>query len=155
MLRSAKPEEIPLIAAMIASHPRELLAMEDEWLVALAATASARVFVWDQGGLDGFAVVETVYPRVVNLINLGVSQNARGQGQGKALIRALLRHCFAEMNTHRLFCDIVFDNHVAMTAFEKAGLVREGTMRACWNREGDTWVDCHAYAMLADEWKQL
>ena len=40
-----------------------------------------------------------------------------------------------------------------MAAFAKAGYVQEGTMRECWDRGDGAWVDCHAFGMLAREWR--
>jgi RimJ/RimL family protein N-acetyltransferase len=152
MLRAARPEEIPQIAALIARNPLTLQQQDEAELRALATDPQARVLVRPgaDGAMAGFATLETLYPQVLFLTNLALVQP--GQGQGLALIRAALAVAFDEMQAHRLFCDIAFDNAGALAAFARAGLVREGTMRECWLRP-DGWVDCHAFSMLAREWR--
>lgn len=155
MLRRIGPDspDLPRIAALIAAHPRTLLQQNEADVQALAADPDSRVLVWDRGeGFAGFATIEALYPQVVFLTNLALTQP--GRGDGGALIRAALAVAFTDMQAHRLFCDIAFDNAAGLAAFARAGLVREGTMRECWLR-ADGWVDCHAYSMLAREWKAL
>lgn len=155
MLRriGADSADLARIAGLIAAHPMQLLGQDEDWLRAQAAEAANRVMVWDEGaGFAGFAVLELAYPQVVNLMNLAVA--APGRGAGGRLIRAALAVAFADMAAHRLYCDIAHDNGPALAAFARAGLVREGTMRQCWLRP-DGWTDCHAFSMLAAEWRAL
>lgn len=150
MLRQATDGEIPAVAALIAAHPLSLLRQSEEWLREVAAGEAQGVLIWDRGGIDGVAVLEWAYPGVVYLINLGLA--VPGRGEGKALIAAVQDHVFGGLGAHRMFCDIAFDNGAALSAFRKAGFTQEGTMRECWKR-GDVWVDCHAFGMLAREWR--
>lgn len=152
MLRRATEGEIPAVAALIAAHPIAMLAQSEDWLREIAEGDAQGVMVWDRGGIDGVAVLDWAYPRVVYLINLGLAVPGRGEGQ--ALIRAVLAHVFGTMGAHRMICDIAFDNDAGLAAFRKAGFVQEGTMRECWDR-GGVWVDCHAFAMLAREWQAM
>jgi RimJ/RimL family protein N-acetyltransferase len=151
MLRQATEGEIPAVAALIAAHPLALLQQPESWLREIAESDAQGVMVWDRGGIDGVAVLEWAYPGVVYLINLGLAVPKRGEGQ--ALIGAVQAHVFGTLGAHRMFCDIAFDNHVALAAFRKAGFVQEGTMRECWDRGDGLWVDCHAFGMLAREWR--
>ncbi|MEZ5797062.1 MAG: GNAT family protein [Paracoccaceae bacterium] len=153
-LRRAEAGDLPRIAGLIASHPHSLLQQAPGDIEALAADPAARLLVWQgpDGEFAGFAAIEPLYPQVVFLTNLALVRP--GRGAGLALIRAALAVAFDEMGAHRLFCDIAFDNAAGLAAFARAGLVREGTMRQCWLRDG-TWVDCHAYAMLRAEWEML
>lgn len=152
MLRRAAPEDLPRIAALIAAHPRALLAQDEGWLAAQAEGPDHRVMVWDRGGFAGFAVLELAYPQAVYLMNLGLATPGRGEGQ--PLIRAAQDVAFTQMNAHRLYCDIAHDNATALAAFSRAGFVREGTMRQCWLRDG-VWEDCHAFSILRPEWENL
>lgn len=160
-LRRAAAAEIAAVARLIAAHPMQLLQQDEGWLNGIAADPAHRVMVWHtgtgtgkgtgKGGITGFAVMEMAYPRVVNLINLGLARP--GSGEGAALIRAALDEAFGPMAAHRLFCDIAHDNAPALRAFARAGLVQEGTMRQCWLRAG-RWEDCHSFAILRDEWQK-
>ena len=151
MLRRADPGDLPAIAALIAAHPMQLLAQDMAQLQDLHVQPDTRVMIWDRGGVDGFAIIEPMYPQVVFLTNMAVT--APGQGQSQALIAAILQLVFTEMGAHRLFCDVAFDNTPALAAFRRAGLVQEGTMRQCWLRPDGIWADCHAFSMLKHEWK--
>jgi len=151
MLRPAVTADQADIRGLITAHPQSLLQQDEAWIARLIDDADARVLVWQRNGaFAGFSIIEPLYPHVVFLTNLALSQP--GKGEGLALIRATLAVAFDEMHAHRLFCDIAFDNVAGLAAFERAGLVREGTMRECWLRDG-VWVDCHAYSMLRREWK--
>ncbi len=151
MLRPATEGEIPAVAALIAAYPMQLLAQSEGWLREIAAEDGGAVLIWDRGGIDGVAVLEWAYPGVVYLMNLGLAQPGRGEGQ--AFLSAVQAHVFGTMGAHRMYCDIAFDNATALTAFAKAGFVMEGTMRECWDRGAGIWVDCHAFGMLAREWR--
>jgi RimJ/RimL family protein N-acetyltransferase len=151
MLRRATDGEFPAVAALIAAYPMQLLAQSEGWLREIAAEDGGAVMIWDRGGIDGVAVLHWAYPRVVYLMNLGLARP--GQGEGRAFLSAVQAHVFGSMGAHRMFCDIAFDNAPALAAFAKAGFVQEGTMRECWDRGAGVWVDCHAYGMLAREWR--
>lgn len=151
MLRRATKAEIPAVAALIAAHPLALLQQSERWLHEIAASDAQGVLVWDRDGIAGLAVLEWAYPGVVYLINLGVAQP--GEGMGRALIAAVQDHVFGTMGAHRMYCDIAFDNDAALAAFANAGFTQEGTMRECWDRGSGVWIDCHAFGMLAREWR--
>lgn len=155
MLRQAEPADLPRIHALIREFPQHLLDRGEGFLATLAADAESRLMVWDPSdsgaGFAGFAMVEGMYPGVVNLSNLAVT--SRGTGEGRALIRAVQDMVFAEMAMHRIFLDVAADNAAGLRAFEAAGFVREGTMRECWLRPDGIWTDCHAYSMLRREWQ--
>lgn len=153
MLRPAVAADLADICGLIAAHPQSLLQQDTDAVAALLDDPDIRVLVWQRAGaFAGFAILEPLYPQVVFLTNIALAHP--GRGDGLALIRAALAVAFDDMQAHRLFCDIAFDNTAGLAAFERAGLVREGTLRECWLRDG-VWVDCHAYSMLAREWKAL
>ncbi len=151
MLRRAEPADLPRIHALIREFPQQLLDRGEGFLATLAGDAESRLMVWNRGGFAGFAMVEGMYPGVVNLSNLAVA--ARGRGEGRALIAAVQDMVFADRTMHRIFLDVAADNAAGLRAFEAAGFVREGTMRECWLRPDGIWTDCHAYSMLRREWE--
>ncbi|NGM47244.1 GNAT family N-acetyltransferase [Rhodobacter sp. SGA-6-6] len=151
MLRRAETADLAAIQALIRAFPLQLLDRGEGFLADLAADPDSRLLVWDRGGFAGFAMVEGMYPGVVNLSNLAVT--ARGKGEGRALIAAVQEVVFAEMAMHRIFLDVAADNAAGLRAFEAAGFVREGTMRECWLRPDGIWTDCHAWSMLRREWQ--
>ena len=151
MLRQAEAAVLPRIHALIRDFPQQLLDRGDGFLATLAADADSRLLVWDRDGFAGFAMVEGMYPGVVNLSNLAVT--ACGRGEGRALIAAVQDVVFTDMAMHRIFLDVAADNAAGLRAFEAAGFVREGTMRECWLRPDGIWTDCHAYSMLRREWQ--
>ena len=155
MLRRAEAADLPRIHALIRDFPQQLLDRGEGFLATLAADEESRLMVWDRGGsgggFAGFAMVEGMYPGVVNLSNLAVT--APGRGEGHAMILAVQDMVFAEMAMHRIFLDVATDNAAGLRAFEAAGFVREGTMRECWLRPDGVWTDCHAFSMLRREWE--
>lgn len=153
MLRRATTGEIPAVAALIASQPMALLQQPEAWLREIAEGEARGVLVWDEGGIAGFAVIDWEYPGVMGLWNIGVLHPR--QGTGRRLIRAVLDEVFGVLGAHRLFCDAAFDNAAALAAFPKAGFVREGVIRECWQREPGVWVDCVSFSMLEREWRAL
>lgn len=152
MLRRATDGEIPAVAAMIAAHPMALLQQSEVWLREIAAGEARGVLVWDRGGIAGCVTLDWAYPEVIYLLNLVVDRP--GKGEGAALIRAVQDEVFGVMGAHRLECDVAFDNPGALALFRRAGFVQEGTLRECWQRAPGEWVDCHAFAMLAREWRE-
>lgn len=151
MLRRATEGEIPAVAALIAAHPKALLQQDEAWLREILSGPARGVLIWDEGGIAGAAVIDWEYPGVVVLWNLVIC--APGHGLGARLIRAVVDEVFGALGAHRLYCDAAFDNAAAIAAFGKAGFVREGVMRECWQREPGVWVDCVAFSMLAREWR--
>lgn len=149
MLRPAGPDDLSQIDALIRAFPMQLLDRGPGFLAELLNDTESRLLVWDRGGFAGFAMIEAMYPQVANLSNLAAAL----PGQGAALIRATLDHCFGPLGLHRVFLDVAHDNPRGIAAFERAGFTREGTMRQCWLRPDGIWADCHAYGLLAHEWK--
>lgn len=60
--------------------------------------------------------------------------DATGRGIGSEVIDLLVRHAFERLNLHRVYAYVLAINPRARTAFEKAGFVVEGTLKA------DRWI---------------
>jgi len=72
--------------------------------------------------------------------------HAKGQGYGSEATRALLQFAFRHLNLHKVFLYVLADNPAAVRAFEKAGLVREGTLHDEFYVDGEYRL---AYRMAA------
>ena len=50
---------------------------------------------------------------------------ARGKGIGTEAAELMIRHCFEDLELHRLFLRVYADNEQAIRSYEKAGFVKE------------------------------
>lgn len=53
------------------------------------------------------------------------------QGYGRAIVRAVKRLAFDELQAHRLWLDVKEHNHRARTLYDDEGFIEEGTLRDC------------------------
>lgn len=54
---------------------------------------------------------------------------AKGKGFGGDAVRGLLRFAFQDLNLNKVYLYVLANNVAAVKTFEKAGFVREGTLR--------------------------
>jgi RimJ/RimL family protein N-acetyltransferase len=88
--------------------------------------------------------------RIVELSDVIVDPQARGQRVAGDLVRAACRRLLAEHDIHRFQLEVYGDNHSAHQAFRRAGFQREGLRRQAYWRRG-TWQDGVLYGLLAYE----
>ena len=132
-LRKAKADDLDFIAQlenrpeyldMIYRWPREqhLASLEDPNL---------RYLIGEEEGAAacGFAILRglTLPERAIELKRVAVA--TPGQGQGRALLRAVVRLVFDELGAHRLWLDVYADNARARAAYRGLGFVEEGALR--------------------------
>jgi diamine N-acetyltransferase len=55
----------------------------------------------------------------------------KGQGYGRAAVRAIKRHAFETLSAHRLWLDVKEQNTRARAVYAKEGFRYEGTLREC------------------------
>jgi diamine N-acetyltransferase len=55
----------------------------------------------------------------------------KGQGYGRAAVRAIKRQAFDTLSAHRLWLDVKEHNTRARAVYEKEGFRYEGTLREC------------------------
>lgn len=85
-------------------------------------------------------------------IGMWVRQSRAGAGLGTAALRALLRWGFTEWPWRRLSWKCDRRNLASIRVAEKAGMAREGVLRANEDAPDGTRRDTVCYAMLRDEW---
>lgn len=76
----------------------------------------------------------------------------RGKGFGTEALSALLGHLFADLGVHRVSLQVHPENAAAIRCYERAGFVREGTLRE-GRYFGGRFHDFLVMALLAGEWK--
>jgi aminoglycoside 6'-N-acetyltransferase len=84
-------------------------------------------------------------------IDLFLDDDVQGQGVGPNAIRILARRLIDEDGHHRITIDPAAENEHAISAYEKVGFRRVGTLRS-YQRMGDgTWADGLLMELLADD----
>ena len=119
------------------------------------ADPAREVLVWaPRGAPEGFAILirDAANGRVeVQRAAL----DAPGRGAGRAFLDAVLDRGFADPDCAKVYLDVAADNPRAIRAYERAGMTREGLMRAHWRRRGGDRADLILFGMLRAEWTAL
>jgi len=74
------------------------------------------------------------------------------KGYGTEVMRLLLRHGFGTLNLNRIFLRVDSENKGGIRAYEKAGFILEGRLRAADFRDG-RYYDELIMSVLRSEWK--
>jgi RimJ/RimL family protein N-acetyltransferase len=82
-------------------------------------------------------------------IRLGESEG-RGHGYGTEAVQLLLDFAFKDLNLRRVYVHVLVTNGRALRLYEKAGFVREGTLREAAHIDGQ-YVDIALLGILRDE----
>jgi [ribosomal protein S5]-alanine N-acetyltransferase len=77
-----------------------------------------------------------------------------GQGLAQEAMRALLDHCFAALDAHRIEAHIEPDNAPSLSLAERLEFRREGMMRDCLFVDGQPRT-AFLYALLRTDWERL
>lgn len=83
-------------------------------------------------------------------IALHIHVAERGNGHGVDAIRELVSYLFLHTLGWRIQAIADIDNYRSQRVLERAGFVREGTLRSAQWREG-RWHDQHIYSRLRDD----
>lgn len=86
-------------------------------------------------------------------LGLSLRPAFRGQGLGTDVVRVLCQYGFAVRGLHRLQLETLADNAAMIQAAEKAGFVREGTLRSAGWVNG-AFIDEAVFGLLSTEWSQ-
>jgi RimJ/RimL family protein N-acetyltransferase len=83
-------------------------------------------------------------------IGIGIRPEHRGRGHGSRAQRMVTEYLFRTFPVHRVQASTDVTNLAEQRALERAGFVREGTLRGAQWRSG-TWHDLVSYARLRDD----
>lgn len=87
--------------------------------------------------------------------SIAVSDKSRwGSGVGTDATQAVTDFGFGFLDIQRIWLTTMVENERARRAFEKAGFVVEGRLRACERKRGN-WHDSWLMAMLRADWEAL
>jgi RimJ/RimL family protein N-acetyltransferase len=86
-------------------------------------------------------------------LGLGLRPAFRGRGLGTDIVRVLCHYGFAVRGLNRLQVETLADNEAMLRAAERAGFVREGTLRRSAWVIGQ-FIDEVLLGLLADEWRE-
>jgi len=77
----------------------------------------------------------------------------RGKGYGTEVIQLMVDYLFLKKDVVRIQTSTNTQNVASQRALEKAGFLKEGTMRKSWYAKGN-YRDHHLYSILREEWKE-
>lgn len=77
----------------------------------------------------------------------------RGQGLGREAMRAVMRHCFCDLDFERLYLDHYTGNPAAYL-YQSLGFQYEGVLRRNCRKNGVLY-DVHLMSMLREEYEEL
>lgn len=77
---------------------------------------------------------------------------AQGRGAGMAAVRAILDRAFGQLALHCVYLNVLSDNKPAVSLYEKAGFIYEGTFRDALVLHGER-KSIRWYRMLRDEYE--
>jgi RimJ/RimL family protein N-acetyltransferase len=80
-----------------------------------------------------------------------VAPRHRGKGYGTLMIREVLQCGFADLGLNRIGLGVFDFNEAAIKCYQRAGFVREGTLRQS-AKVGDSYWNCHLMSILQKEW---
>lgn len=75
------------------------------------------------------------------------------KGYGTETVGLLVQHGFETLNFNRIYLRVYSTNPRAIRSYEKAGFIREGTLRQAVYRHG-AYADIHIMSILRSEWNE-
>ncbi|MDC0667971.1 GNAT family N-acetyltransferase [Nannocystis radixulma] len=110
---------------------------EDRHRQAMADPDCAHLVAWDgaRSRRLGFAILFGLASSHQSVELRRLASASRGEGVGRAMLRAIKARIFETTDTHRLWLDVKAGNARARHLYRSEGFVEEGVMRDCL-REG-------------------
>jgi RimJ/RimL family protein N-acetyltransferase len=103
--------------------------------------------------LIGFTELGLDWPNQVAWIGIGIGEpEYRSKGYGSDALRLTVSYAFRELGVYRVSLGVFSYNQRAIRAYEKAGFVHEGLLRAALYRDGQRY-DHLFMGILRPEWE--
>jgi ribosomal-protein-alanine N-acetyltransferase len=99
-------------------------------------------------GVAGFTSIDFQHSRAE--FSLYVAPEAQGQGLGRRFLEILFTHGFQNLGLSLIWGE-TFDGNPAAKTFEALGMVKEGTRRQFYWKDGRR-IDAHLYSITREEW---
>jgi RimJ/RimL family protein N-acetyltransferase len=153
-LEPATEDDLPAIMRIERTPGYELFIgqWELETHKAHLASTDARYFVWRDGGVAGFAILQQFdlpHPTVL-LKRIGVARP--GKGVGTPLLRAVMAWVFETTDTHRLELQCNMANPRALHVYDREGFTLEGIKRDIYRMEDGSFSSSAFLSILRPEW---
>ena len=97
-----------------------------------------------------FQIVFNRRLRTAGLGRIALAPHVRGEGLSKTLMTLILDHAFAPAWVHRVELNVFSQNARAISAYERAGFIFEGSRRQTTPIQGEIW-DTHLMSILRPE----
>jgi RimJ/RimL family protein N-acetyltransferase len=143
---------------VVRNAPYKLVTEEQHraWFDAVQRRQDVKIFairLLDSGKLIGSCQLHSIHDvhRSAELqMRLGESEE-RNHGYGTETLQLLLRYAFQDLGLHRVSLHVFSTNEAAIRLYEKAGFVREGTLRRAACIEGQC-LDVIVMGLLREEY---
>ena len=154
-LRNSESSDISYV--MNAEHDQENIAFISQWtyeqhLEAILDEAIHHLINEDNSGEKvGYVILTGLFdPNKAIYIKRIVIQR-KNKGYGREALRLIIKWVFEQTNTHRLWLDVIDNNHRAIHVYETAGFTCEGTLRDCFLK-GDRYISLSFMSILRHEY---
>jgi len=166
MIRDAKPEDAPEIAAIYNRAVRETTAIWNEievdalnrveWMMARQEAGLPVLVLEEAGAVTGYASYGPFRAfdgyRATVEHSVYIRHDRRGGGRGRALLQALIDYARAE-ERHVIVAAIEAENAPSIALHEKLGFTTIGTMPQVGQKFG-RWLDLTLMQLLLDDRSQ-
>lgn len=122
---------------------------------AMLASTDARYFVWRDGGVAGFAILQQLDNPHGNVLLKRIGVARPGKGAGTALLRAVMAWVFDTAGAHRLELQCNMVNPRGLHVYEREGFTLEGVKREIYRMDDGSYSSSAMFSMLKPEWEAL